>query len=652
MPMNVISANVVGATQTFESPFGSKVVCYADFTASGRAVQKIEDYIQKQVLPLYGNTHTTTSATGNQITAFRHEARQIIADTVNAKLIDGPNGDSVLFSGSGSTSAINKLVSILGLTTKYGSSNAVVFIGPYEHHSNMLPWRESGAQVVNIPENDEGMIDLCYLEKKLKEFSKAVLKVGCFSAASNITGVLSDTDAISVLLHRYGALAIYDFATAAPHTVIDMNPVVEGDQKHLVYKDAIYFSGHKFIGGPGTPGVLVLKKKLFSKTCSTSQPGGGTVLYVTANNHKYLDNNEDREEGGTPDIIGSIRLGLAFRLKQQTGPAEIMRIEREHVQRVRLSLKANKRIVLMGNQDLDQLPIFSFLIRFGNRFLHYNFVCALLNDLFGIQSRGGCACAGPYAAKLLGISPKDTELILQVLTEGLCAFKPGFTRFSLTYFMDDSEIDYILNAIHFVAEHGWKFLSSYRFSMYNATWKHVSELSNLTTRKSLCDLIMDAEISSGPEEEPERESMPSIEAHRLENFEIAYEFAETCMRESIAWTRGRTSLFNLDGPYPSLRWFLCPDEGLDEAIDDAEMNHSTHAFGPIHPERYRTQCIDNNEEENHAYSQECYSLVDSSMHIRPGRRIRSWFSGVSQRLKTNLSSSSKAPKHFCDRKAF
>ncbi|MFI5226884.1 MAG: aminotransferase class V-fold PLP-dependent enzyme, partial [Candidatus Limnocylindrales bacterium] len=403
--VETIRSSVIGDDEAVAGPFGVRRVTYADYTASGRSLTFIEDYIRDAVLPLYANTHTESSGTGLQTTRFREEAR----DTIR-RAVGGSDDHVVLFTGSGSTSAVNKLVLAMGLRIpaeldeRYGLSaripageRPVVFVGPFEHHSNELPWRESIADVVVIHEDADGHIDQAHLAEELLRYADRPLRIGSFSAASNVTGIVSDTYGIARLLHEHGALSFWDFAAAAPYVAIEMDP--PGDP--LAHKDAIFISPHKFIGGPGTPGLLVARRELFRNRVPTV-PGGGTVAYVNPTEHVYLDDIEHREEGGTPAIVESIRAGLVFGLKEAVGVEAIREREESFIRRAIERWDAHPDIEVLGNHAAERLSIVSFVIRHDGRYLHHNLVVAMLNDLFGIQSRGGCSCAGPYGHRLLG----------------------------------------------------------------------------------------------------------------------------------------------------------------------------------------------------------------------------------------------------------
>ncbi len=477
--IETIRGAIIGSDAAIDGPFGPRRVTYADYTASGRSLSFIEDFIQSEVMPLYANTHTESSGTGLQTTRFREDARAIIHRALGCS-----DDDVVIFCGSGATGAINKLVDVLNirlprnLDKTYKLSDAipaserpVIFIGPYEHHSNELPWRESIADVVTIHEDSDGRIDLTELEAELVKYKDRPLKIGSFSAASNVTGIGTDTRNTAVLLHKYGALSFWDFAAAGPYVQVEMNMADDQPDGHLAYKDAIFLSPHKFIGGPGTPGILVAKKALFDNVVPT-QPGGGTVAYVNPEEHQYLDDVIHREEGGTPAIIESIRAGLIFQLKESVGYPAIRDLEHDYIQRAIGSWSKNDSLQILGNHDAWRLSIVSFVVHRGQQYLHHNFVVAVLNDLFGIQARGGCSCAGPYGHRLLGIDVSTSKEFEREIMRGCEGIKPGWVRVNFNYFISETTFEYILRAVHMVAKDGWKLLPYYDFCPTTGLWKH------------------------------------------------------------------------------------------------------------------------------------------------------------------------------------
>ncbi|UJR21242.1 hypothetical protein I4U23_024337 [Adineta vaga] len=486
--LQYIDENIIGRDLIFTGPWGIRRMIYCDYTASGRALEFIENYIKSHILPLYGNTHSENSLCALQSTKFREEARNIIKKSVNAN-----ESDVLMFTGTGSTGAIHCLVDALDFANETARKNSVVMVSAFEHHSNLLPWKEAGVEVVRLPTTQSGILDKTFLKEKLQHYSKLKKRIICsLNAASNITGIFTDVDSISTLVHSYSGLVFWDYATAAPYIKVDMNPSV------TAYKDAIFISTHKFVGGPGAPGILVAKRSLFvSKT--PKSPGGGTVNFVTRTAHEYSHNVETREESGTPDIIGCIRAGLVFQLKDSLDMNYVQTREEELVKRFHRRFKKNDTLILLGSQTAQRLPIFSFTIYIPGvcKYLHSNLVCRLFNDLFGIQVRSGCACAGPYALDLLNVSDAKTDIYCMFLTEGSCArgndkivrsllMKPGFTRLNLPYFASDEEIEFILDAVEFIANHGWKFLPLYTYDPTTGAWEHRS--GSLPAQSSLGDI--------------------------------------------------------------------------------------------------------------------------------------------------------------------
>ncbi|MEO5940157.1 MAG: aminotransferase class V-fold PLP-dependent enzyme, partial [Candidatus Limnocylindrales bacterium] len=427
-------------------------------------------------------------------------------------------------------------------------------------------WRESIAEVIVIGEDADGRIDLEALRRALEATADRTLRIGSFSAASNVTGILSDTRAISVLLHRHGALSFWDFAAAGPYVEIEMDPhrsgpagdaAPDGDDAALDYKDAIVVSPHKFIGGPGTPGVLVARRELFRNRVPT-MPGGGTVAYVNPLEHVYLDDPEHREEGGTPAIVESIRAGLVFALKEAVGVETIRAREEDFIDRAIAAWSAEPGIGILGNPKLPRLSIVSFTIRRDGRYLHHNFVVAVLNDLFGIQSRGGCSCAGPYGHRLLGIDIETSHAFEREISRGCEGIKPGWVRVNFNYFISEAVYAYITAAVAMVARDGWRLLPWYRFEPATGMWRHAA--GSPEPPLSLHDVSFSGDGVAYP-------------AHRHQAGEEALaghlEEAARILADPVA-ALGEAPAS--DGPplvgddFESLRWFWLPDE-VREAVE-------------------------------------------------------------------------------------
>jgi len=491
-----IRGSVIGDGALLDGPFGPRRILYADYTASGRSLAFVEDFIRDHVLPSYANTHTEASATGRLTTSMREEARAIVH-----RAVGGGNDDVVVFCGSGTTGAIDKLVRLLALRR---DERPVVFIGPYEHHSNELPWRESIADVVTIQEDADGRVDVEHLDWELLRHADRPLKIGSFSAASNVTGIVTDTARIAATLHLHGALSCWDYASAGPYLPIDMNP------DDLAYKDAVFISPHKFPGGPGTPGILVAKRWMFRNRVPTV-PGGGTILFVSPGGHSYHPDLAIREEGGTPAIVESIRAGIVFAVKEAVGAEEIHRRERELARRALSSWATNPRIEILGNPDVERLAIVSLGIRHPPRLLHANFVVAVLSDLFGVQARSGCFCAGPYIHRMYPIDDEWSARMDAEVGRGHVGAKLVFTRLSFPYFMSETAFRYVLEAVHLVADHAWKLLPHYRFDPESGLWEHATRAPAAPPR--LADALRGRRV---PSSLPERALARQLrEARRL-----------------------------------------------------------------------------------------------------------------------------------------
>ena len=485
---------IVGIDMPIQTPFGERLMVYADFTASGRSLTFIEDYLLS-LQSLYANSHTEDDFSGRATTELLRQAERLIKRAVNA----GPDG-RIIACGSGATGAIDRMQQLVGVKLPsatrslldhllggflgrdrlealhgyFRDHQPVVFVGPYEHHSNEISWRESLATVVEVRMDVDGSIDLTHLEQLLSaQAYRGRLRIGSFSAASNVTGMRSPVADIARLLHRYGALAMFDFAASAPYVDIDMNPVDEGAEGDASL-DALFISPHKFLGGPGSSGLLLFNKRCYHAELPPSIAGGGTVEYVGPEDHDFISDIEAREKAGTPGILQTLKAALAFEVKQAIGCTNI---ERREAELIRLALGRWGRhpgIEILGNGDpARRVAILSFNIRDPKgQYLHPRFVTTLLNDLFGIQSRAGCSCAGPYGHKLLDIDPVKAAEYRQWINRGYHGVKPGWCRVGFHYTCDAIDMDYLLSSVEFIADRGHLFQHQYRFDAREGRWQH------------------------------------------------------------------------------------------------------------------------------------------------------------------------------------
>ncbi|MFO8077920.1 MAG: aminotransferase class V-fold PLP-dependent enzyme [Thermoplasmatota archaeon] len=486
LTLDFIRENIIGNDIIIDTPFGRRHMLYADYTASGRALAIIEEQLQN-ILKSYANTHTEDDYSGQFLTTLLYQAEEKIKDIVNAR-----EHDKIILTGSGATGALKKLQEIIGvylppatkkrlkdsissskhsekILQKMKQSQPVVFIGPYEHHTNELMWREALVEVQVIPFDKTGMIDLKILDKKLKDPRyKNRAKYASFSAGSNVTGIRTNVYDIACLCHQNDTFVFFDFAAVAPYIEINMN------KDETSYFDAIFFSPHKFLGGPATSGILVFNEKLYQNNLPPTCAAGGTVRYVGFNHQIYSDDIETREKAGTPPIIQTIKAALVLDVKENIGIDIIEKKEQEYGSKVLEKLKANTDILLMGDIPAEKrVSIISFNIKHDDRFLHSRFVTTLLNDLFGIQSRAGCSCAGPYGHVLLGIDEENAERCSELITQCYEGIKQGWIRINIHYTLSQEDVDYILKAIEFIAEYGYLFLHLYSFDIKTGDWAYI-----------------------------------------------------------------------------------------------------------------------------------------------------------------------------------
>ena len=430
-PVAALREGQIGKGVMIPTPTGPKPLIYADYIASGRALRQVEDFVAEEVLPFYANSHTEDSYCGAVMTRMREEARAVIAAHCGATL----EKHAVVFSGSGATAALNQVVYLFGIGAALAAGKRVrVIVGPYEHHSNLLPWRESGAEVVEITEAVEGGPDMSALEAALGD--PADLTIAAFSAASNVTGVCTDVARVTSLVKAHGAKMVWDYAGGGPYL-----PIAIGKA------DAIALSPHKFIGGPGASGVLILRRDAV-ETTQPSRPGGGTVTFVNAYRHDYHTRIEEREEGGTPNVIGDIRAALAMIVKEVIGEERIAARNHALTQRAFEAWRDVPGIDLLAPKQTERLPFLSFVPRDADgRTIDHRAFTRALSERFGIQARGGCACAGPYVHRLLQIGDTQSEALREEILAGDESHKPGFVRLNLSVLMEDETVETILAAV-------------------------------------------------------------------------------------------------------------------------------------------------------------------------------------------------------------
>ena len=462
---NFFRKNTIGNDLVFDSSYGKKDLEYADLTGSGRAYQPIEETLQTEVMPFWANSHTKTTVTGSYITHAYERAKSIIKCHVNSG-----DDDVLIFCGSGMTSAVNKLQRLLGLRISERLADylvlesqinidenlrPVVFITEMEHHSNHTSWLQTIAEVEIIRSGPNGNVDLEYFKSLLKKYQHRKNKIAAVTACSNVTGIETPLTEIAKMIHQSGGLCFVDFACSAPYATIDMHPKESG--AHL---DAIYFSAHKFLGGPGTPGVLVFNQRLYTNKIP-DQPGGGTILYSNPwQECHYISDIEMREDGGTPPLLQAIKAAMCIRLKEAMGVDNIRKREEELVKILFERFAKIKKVRVLEGHIKKRLGIFSFIVIGA----HYNLIVRLLNDRFGIQARGGCSCASTYGHRLLQVDKRSSFKILESLQKGDLSCKPGWIRISIHPIMTDAAINWVMDAIELTVANFEKWAKDYIYN--------------------------------------------------------------------------------------------------------------------------------------------------------------------------------------------
>jgi selenocysteine lyase/cysteine desulfurase len=461
--------NIIGIDQTFQSPFGEKKIIYTDWTASGRLYRPIEEKLTNQFGPFVANTHTETTISGTAMTLAYHEARKIIKKHVNAN-----ENDVLINDGTGMTGVVNKFQRILGLripenlkefATIPDAIKPVVFISHMEHHSNQTSWLESIADVVVIPACEKGLFSVSNLRTLLKVYENRVFKIASITSCSNVTGIITPYHEVAKMMHQNNGVCFVDFACSGPYVKIDMHPDDEG------YLDAIFFSPHKFLGGPGTSGVLLFNKNLYKNNVPDC-PGGGTVSWTNPwGEHKYIDNIEDREDGGTPGFLQVIKTALAIQLKEKMGIDNILKREHEILDIVFENLENVENLKILAPEQKERLGVFSFYIEE----LHFNLGVKLLNDKFGIQTRGGCSCAGTYGHYLLHVDQEMSNDLVCQITSGDLMKKPGWMRMSIHPTTRNEEIQMVCDAIKEMAAHFKDWQKEYHYNNKTNEFEHANQ---------------------------------------------------------------------------------------------------------------------------------------------------------------------------------
>lgn len=482
--------HIIGIDRMIETPCNKSIrLLYTDWTASGRMYAPIEDKFRNEIYPLVANTHTDTNHTGLTMTYAYHKAQKLIKQHVHA----GEN-DIIISSNSGMTGIVNKFQRILGLKLHESfrdkfelptNERPVVLVSHMEHHSNQTSWYETIAEVVVVPPDENGLISPENFRIMLKKYSKRKIKIAAVTSCSNVTGIITPYMEVAQIMHEEGGLCFVDFAASAPYIDINMHE----DDSRGRYLDAIYFSPHKFLGGPGSSGILIFNKKLY-KNKVPDNSGGGTVDWTNPwGGHKYIDDIELREDGGTPSFLQTMRVALCCRLKNEMGVREMEQREEEMLEMIWPVFDRLPNVHVLAPEHRKRLPILSFYID-G---LHYHAGVKMLNDRFGIQTRGGCSCAGTYGHFLLNVDKEHSRKITEMISSGDCSLKPGWIRMSLHPTQTNEEIEFICQAIEELATHHSEWMEDYELDLTHGRVRHKFNDTTPAMEKRMDDLLLNAQ---------------------------------------------------------------------------------------------------------------------------------------------------------------
>lgn len=470
-------ANTIGINAVIDTPFGTKPLIYADWIASGRLYSPIEHQMMDVIGPMIGNTHSESSMTGRAMTEAYHQAHHVIKKHVNAGA-----EDVIITAGFGMTAVVNKLQRMMGIRVPERAGDftlglpvrreenacdedcPVVFVTHMEHHSNHVSWLETIADVIVIPPGEDNLVDPALFAAEVDRYSDRKMKIGAFTAASNVSGIIPDYRELARIMHRAGGLAFVDFAASAPYVDIDMHPAGDDDGR----LDAIFFSPHKFLGGPGSSGVVVFHRSLYNNLVP-DHPGGGTVNWTNRwNERSYITDIEAREDGGTPGFLQAIRAAMSIRLKENMGIGAIEAREAELLAPAMQRFRKNERIHILADGEEKRIGVVSFYAQ-G---IHHNLLVRLLNDHYGIQVRGGCSCAGTYGHYLLDVTRRLSSSITEEIEGGDLTHKPGWVRLSLHPTMTDAELGIVLDAVDETLIHAENWSRDYLFDSRSGEFTH------------------------------------------------------------------------------------------------------------------------------------------------------------------------------------